>query len=77
MEQKRRTPQLVIPPERRVARRVEDLSKSMSIDELWGLHQEIAATLVAKITAEKEVVDDRLRLLNQVPSDANGNNPAG
>jgi hypothetical protein len=77
VEQKRRTPQLVIPPERRAARRVEDLSKSMSIDELWGLHQEIAATLVAKITAEKEVVDDRLRLLNQVPSDANGNNPAG
>jgi hypothetical protein len=77
VEQKRRAPQPVIPPEKGAARKVEDLSKSMSIDELWGLHLEISATLVAKITAEKEVIDDRLRLLNQVPSDANGNHPAG
>ena len=49
----------------------------MSIDELWALHQEVAATLVAKITAEKEVIEDRLRLLNQVLSDANGNNGVG
>jgi hypothetical protein len=49
----------------------------MSVDELWALHQEVAATLVAKITAEKEVIEDRLRLLSQVPSDSNGNNRAG
>jgi len=57
-------------------KKVQDLS-SMSIDELWALHQEVAATLVAKITAEKEVIEDRLRLLNQVLSDANGNNGVG
>jgi len=61
VEQKRRAPQPVIPPEKGAARKVEDLSKSMSIDELWGLHLEISATLVAKITAEKEVIDDRLK----------------
>jgi hypothetical protein len=49
----------------------------MSVDELWALHQEVAATLVAKITAEKEVIEDRLRLLDQARSDANGNNRVG
>jgi hypothetical protein len=49
---------------------------SMSIDELWALHQKVAATLVAKMTAEKELIEDRLRLLNQVLSDENENNRA-
>jgi hypothetical protein len=44
----------------------------------YGLfNQEVAATLVAKITAEKEVIEDRLRLLDQARSDANGNNRVG
>ena len=34
---------------------------SMSIDELFTLHERLAATLTAKITAEKEVLADRLR----------------
>ncbi len=34
---------------------------SMSIDELFMLHEGVAATLSAKITAEKEVLADRLR----------------
>jgi hypothetical protein len=34
---------------------------SMSIDELFMLHERVAATLSAKITAEKEVLADRLR----------------
>ena len=34
---------------------------SMSIDELFMLHERIAATLAAKITAEKEALVDRLR----------------
>ena len=34
---------------------------SMSIDELLMLHERITATLDAKITAEKEVLADRLR----------------
>jgi DNA-binding protein H-NS len=62
--------------ERRPTKKVQDLS-SMSVDELWALHQKIAVTLVAKITAEKEVIEDRLRLLNHVRSHGNGNNPAG
>ncbi len=32
----------------------------MSIDELWALHQKVSATLVAKMTAEKELIEDRL-----------------
>jgi DNA-binding protein H-NS len=35
----------------------------MSTDELWMLHQEITTKLAAKICAEKEVLEDRLRLL--------------
>ena len=34
---------------------------SKSIDELWMLHQRIAATLTAKINAEKKVLIDRLK----------------
>ena len=51
---------------------------SMSIDELWALHETVAATLVAKMTAEKEVIADRLRRLDQARSDdADDNNSAG
>ena len=76
MEQKHRASERVIALEKRAARKVEDLSKSMSTDELWALHEKIVATLVAKITAEKEVLEERLRQLNEVRSDANGNNHA-
>ena len=34
---------------------------SMSSDELWMLREKIAATLAAKITAEKEALTDRLK----------------
>ena len=34
---------------------------SMSIDELLMLHERLAATLAAKITAEKEALVDRLK----------------
>src|SRR3954451_14252874 len=37
--------------------------KSMSTDELWALHEEIATRLAAALTAEKSVLEDRLRLL--------------
>jgi hypothetical protein len=37
----------------------------MSTDELWALHEKVVATLIAKIIAEKEVLEDRLRLLSQ------------
>ena len=71
MEQKPRFTPKEYPP-----KEVQDLN-SMSIDELWALHQKVAATLVAKIAAAKEMIADRLRLLDQAQSDANGNNHAG
>jgi DNA-binding protein H-NS len=37
--------------------------ESMSIDELWALHQEIDLVLMRKISAEKNQLDRRLRLL--------------
>ncbi len=74
MEQKPRAPET---PKEYPPKEVQDLS-SMSIDELWALHQKVAATLVAKIAAAKEMIADRLRLLDQVRSDdANENNHAG
>jgi len=48
----------------------------MSIDELWALHQKVAVTLVAKIAAAKEMIEDRLRQFDQARSDdPNENNP--
>ena len=76
MEQKPRAPEHVIAQKECPPKEVQDLS-SMSIDELWALHQKVAATLVAKIAAAKEMIADRLRLLDQAQSDANGNNHAG
>ena len=76
MEQKPRAPEHVIAQKEYPPKEVQDLS-SMSIDELWALHEKVSATLVAKMTAEKELIEDRLRLLSQVPSDSNGNNRAG
>ena len=34
---------------------------SMSIDELFTLHERLSATLAAKITAEKETLVDQLK----------------
>ena len=34
---------------------------SMSFEELWMLHERIAATLTAKINAEKKALMDRLK----------------
>ena len=39
--------------------------KSMSIDELWELHEKIAAALAQKMIAEKKSLEDRLRKLKQ------------
>ena len=76
MEQKPRAPEHVIAQKEYPPKEVQDLS-SMSIDELWAHHQKVATTLVAKIAAAKEMIEDRLRLLDQAQSDANGNNHAG
>ncbi len=76
MEQKPRAPEHLIAQKEYPPKEVQDLS-SMSIDELWALHHKVATTLVAKIAAAKEMIEDRLRLLDQAQSDANGNNHAG
>ena len=68
-------PEHVIAQKECPRKEVQDLS-SMSIDELWALHHKVATTLVAKIAAAKEMIEDRLRLLDQAPSDANENNRA-
>ena len=39
--------------------------KSLSIDELWSLHERIAAKLDEKLTAEKEMLEKRLERLKQ------------
>jgi DNA-binding protein H-NS len=39
--------------------------KSLSIDELWMLHETVAATLAERIAAEKKVLEERLRLLGK------------
>ena len=76
MEQNPRAPEHVIAQKEYPPKEVQDLS-SMSIDELWALHQKVATTIVAKIAAAKEMIEDRLKLLDQAQSDANGNNHAG
>ena len=39
--------------------------KSMSTDELWALHEEIATRLAEALTAEKNVLENRLRRLRR------------
>jgi DNA-binding protein H-NS len=43
-------------------RQLRDLEAS-SIDELWKLHETVSELLTAKMRAEKEKLEDRLRLL--------------
>jgi DNA-binding protein H-NS len=40
--------------------------KSLSTDEMWTIHEKIIATLKAKLTAEKEMLEKRLRRLKRV-----------
>lgn len=37
----------------------------MSVDQLWGLHEEIAVALTSRLASEKTILEDRLRQLNQ------------
>ena len=37
--------------------------KAMSTDELWALHEEVAAKLAASLLAEKRVLENRLKQL--------------
>ena len=38
--------------------------ESIATDELWMLHEKVAAKLAAKLIAEKNVLENRLRQLN-------------
>ncbi len=50
--------------------------ESMSIEELFELHQQMQSVLREKLLAKKAALEDRLRQLNQPPSDAASANPA-
>jgi DNA-binding protein H-NS len=39
--------------------------KSMSLDDLWSLHEKISVILSARITAEKNELEKRLAVLNR------------
>src|SRR4051794_27597685 len=47
--------------------------KSMNLDELWSLHEELASVLARKLADEKTLLDRRLR---QLGSSAVGNTAA-
>ena len=61
---------------------------SMSIDELWHLHEELTSTLACKIAEQKAKLEERLRFLQNstksprrayprvLPKYRNPNNPA-
>jgi DNA-binding protein H-NS len=38
--------------------------KSMSMEELWSLHEQVTSVLTRKIPAEKDRLEQRLRQLN-------------
>jgi DNA-binding protein H-NS len=46
---------------------MKDLN-SMSIDELWSLHEQVASTLARKIAAEKTKLEERLHRLGALPN---------
>jgi DNA-binding protein H-NS len=41
---------------------------SMTIEELWALHEALATTLAARLTSEKATLEARLKQLNQQSS---------
>ena len=43
-----------------------DIFRSMSTDELWNLHEQVALTLADKIAAKKAKLDERLRMIGRV-----------
>ena len=50
--------------------------KSMSIDELWKLHEAVTFELNQKLAAEKNQLEQRLHVL-QADDDASGLRPGG
>lgn len=50
---------------------------SMSVDELWSLHEEISALLSARIEEEKRELEKRLAILNRGAGAIRDTAPAG
>ena len=44
--------------------------ETLSVDDLWKLYEEVAETLAAKLTAKKNVLDERLDQLSRPSLDA-------
>lgn len=55
--------------------------KSMSTDELWALHEEVAKRLAEALTVEKSLLESRLKLLQRGieirPTSPAGKSPSG
>jgi DNA-binding protein H-NS len=51
--------------------------KSMSTDDLWALHEEIAAKLAAALIAEKRVLENRLKQLKGGAEAERASSPTG
>ena len=49
-----------------------DSFESMSVDELWNLHESVVAELGRKMAAERAVLENRLRQLGSVGSQVEG-----
>jgi DNA-binding protein H-NS len=47
-----------------------DEINSMSVDDLWSLHDKLVSTLSRKLSEEKKRLDDRLRQLNGATTSA-------
>ena len=54
----------------RVKKMTSQHLKSMSVDELWSLHELVNSVLARKIAAEKAQLDRRLQQLGLNPSDS-------
>ena len=59
------------PPGKKEATMKQCDYKSMSIDQLWIVHEKITAVLTEKIISEKRSLENRLRRLNQGVHTAN------
>ena len=51
--------------------------ESMSVDDLWSLHEKISRILSARITSEKQELEKRLAVLNRGRSAVEGDSGQG
>ena len=53
----------------------KDDLRSMPIDALWKLHEEVSATLAARIAAEKAKLEERLSRIEAITRSVTSRNP--